>query len=463
MNRARRPITALCDCDCLRFLPRAVLCLFLAATAAANSIRETPSEGEKLPEGVQWVSLIKQSTLLLGIKHAFRLATEAGTREGLRGEFVGGYGRSVTSLHGWADGDEFYVNYVGHPMAGAVAGYIWVQNDPKFRSTEFSRSAEYWKSRSRALAFSWVYSTQFELGPFSEASIGKIQSQHPQQGLVDHVATPLFGLGWMMAEDSIDRLIIKPFEGRVRNKWARLGLRTSLNPARGMANLMRGQRPWKRDTRPGVTQYDPQIHHQEISDGLLDGSSAEEPLPENSPAPFEFSVPFEYLQFSGSGCVGGGGSGAFRLSPSWQMLFEVTGCKLVNLEKNVSGDVLAYRAGSQWTPQSSSRWSPYFNILLGGQQVSTERMFPEVKRALEAAARRQSLKPPDHALYTESQQANGFSLAVGGGVDVRLNRAVALRLGSVQYARSWLPPVEGRDFSNGLRVTSGLVFRFGTW
>ncbi len=400
--------------------------------------------------------------LLLGIKHAFRLATEAGTREGLQGEFLGGYWRSVTRLHGWADGDEFYVNYVGHPMSGAVASYIWTQNDPKYRTAEFSKSTRYWRSRSRALAFSWAYSTQFELGPFSEAAVGNIQARFPQQGFVDHVATPVFGLAWMLAEDSIDRFIIKPFEGRVRNKWVRLGLRTGLNPARAMANMMRGELPWKRDTRPGVTRYDPRTPDPRFTDGVL-GDSSTEPPPENTPAPFELSVPFEYLQFPGNRCVGGGAAGAFRVSPSWQIVFDVTGCNLFDLEKNVSGDVLEYRAGPQWTPRSASRWSPYFNVFLGGQKVFVERMFPEKKRALEVAALRQNLKPPRHDLYTQSRDVNGFSLALGGGLDVRLHRALALRLGSVQYARSWLPPVEGRDFSSAFRLTSGLVFRFGTW
>ena len=48
--------------------------------------------------------------------------------------------RSVLNLHGWADGDPFYVNYVGHPMQGAVAGRIWLLHDPRYRKAEFGRS-----------------------------------------------------------------------------------------------------------------------------------------------------------------------------------------------------------------------------------------------------------------------------------------------------------------------------------
>ena len=99
-----------------------------------------------------------------------------------------------------ADGDEFYVNYVGHPMEGAVSGFLWAQNDRAYRRAEFGKSAAYWNGRLRAAGFAWVFSTQFEIGPLSEASIGGIQAQWPQQGFVDHIIAPSIGMGWMIAE-----------------------------------------------------------------------------------------------------------------------------------------------------------------------------------------------------------------------------------------------------------------------
>lgn len=125
---------------------------------------------------VQWGPLLRQSGLFLGIQHGFRLATEPGTRAGMRGPFFRGWHEAVTSLHGWSDGDPFLVNYIGHPMQGAVSSYSWIQNDPGFRSAQFGRSTRYWKSRLRAAGYAWAYSTQFELGPLSEASLGKVQS-----------------------------------------------------------------------------------------------------------------------------------------------------------------------------------------------------------------------------------------------------------------------------------------------
>ena len=162
--------------------------LFVFVLFSGNSVAQTVQA-----EGVQWGSLFRQSGYFLGIQHGFRMATEPGTRKGMKGPFFNGWYDSVASLHGWSDGDPFLVNYVGHPMQGAVAGYIWVQNDTQYRKAQFGANRKYWKSRLRAAAFTWAYSTQFELGPLSEASLGKIQNSHPQQGLVDHVITPVAG------------------------------------------------------------------------------------------------------------------------------------------------------------------------------------------------------------------------------------------------------------------------------
>lgn len=64
--------------------------------------------------GIDWQGLLGQSLAFLAVEHGFRYLTEEGTRHSHL-SFFGGYVDSVTNLHGWADGDPFYVNYVGHP------------------------------------------------------------------------------------------------------------------------------------------------------------------------------------------------------------------------------------------------------------------------------------------------------------------------------------------------------------
>jgi len=130
--------------------------------------------------GIAWKDLTFASLNFLAIQHAFRIGTEQGTQDDLGGPFLSGYFNAVGNLHGWGDGDEFYVNYVGHPMEGAVSGYIWIHNDRRFKAAVIGKNSLYWESRMRATAFSYLYSVQFEIGPVSEASIGNIQSLYPQ-------------------------------------------------------------------------------------------------------------------------------------------------------------------------------------------------------------------------------------------------------------------------------------------
>ena len=69
-----------------------------------------------------------------------RCATEQGTRDAFGTSFLDGYGNSLGNMHGWADGDDFQ-NYIGHPMEGAVTGYIWQHNDRAYRDVVFGKNA----------------------------------------------------------------------------------------------------------------------------------------------------------------------------------------------------------------------------------------------------------------------------------------------------------------------------------
>jgi hypothetical protein len=202
-----------------------------------------------------WNNAIAQSTLLLAICHGFRFATEAGTRSELKGPFFKDYWVSVRSLRGWGDGDEFLINYIGHPMGGSVAGYIQIQNDPKGIKQEVGlNNKKYWKSRMRAMAWAAAFSTQFELGPISEASLGNVgripteKSQHPM-GWVDLIITPTLGTAWLVGEDLLDRYLIRWLESKIKNRKFIIITRTFLNPTRSFANMHRGDLFWKRENR----------------------------------------------------------------------------------------------------------------------------------------------------------------------------------------------------------------------
>ena len=205
--------------------------------------------------GFGWDGAIRQSLLFTGVMHGFRLATEPGTRAELRGPFFKDYFRSVRNLRGWGDGDPFLVNYIGHPMQGAVSGYIQIHNDPKGIKQEFGMRKSYWQSRLKAMGWATLVSTQFELSLISEASLGNVglkpteKSQHPM-GWVDLVTTPTAGTGWLVMEDLLDRFIVRRVENKFSNRAPRALVRSFLNPTRSFANLMRFKYPWRRDGRP---------------------------------------------------------------------------------------------------------------------------------------------------------------------------------------------------------------------
>jgi hypothetical protein len=215
-----------------------------------------PVTTQKQSDSVEWGHLLWDSTKFLMFLHAYRLANEKETREGLSGPFFKGYANAVASIHGWNDGDPFETNYINHPMEGGVAGFLWVAHDPRYRQAEFGRSSEYWKSRLRAMAYAAAFSLQFEIGPISEASIGNVQDAAPgKAGVVDWVITPTVGFLWMIGEDAMDQYVVKRLEVRTDSHFKRLVIRSALNPTRSLANMMQGKPPWNRDTRPGIAEY----------------------------------------------------------------------------------------------------------------------------------------------------------------------------------------------------------------
>jgi len=225
--------------------------------------------GETAKEGFHWWPALQQSFNFLLIEHGFRIATDPFLRYLLwHKPFWHDWAASDQHFYfnQWGDGDDFLVNYIGHPLEGGVTGYIEIVNDPRGRSQTFGRSRSYWMSRLRAMAFAAVYSAQFEAGPIlSEAAIGseggyfykpgcdpfltcKHQGNKPitnNTGWVDFTVTPLVGAGWIVLEDAIETgLVDRWAKGDDRLRWKIL--RASLSPAHAMANFVAGKTPWYR-------------------------------------------------------------------------------------------------------------------------------------------------------------------------------------------------------------------------
>ena len=166
----------------------------------------------------------------------------------------------------WNDSNPVLDDYVGHPMMGAIAMDIFVQNDLRGKTLQFENSKAYWHSRLWALLWSAVYSAEWKLGPVSEASFGNtgqhVYYDHDAKkwtngtGTVGLVVTPIGGWVWAITEDFMDKIIIRRLDQRTSNPFYLFSM-SFLNPCRGFANLMRYHAPWYRDYRqiPATPAY----------------------------------------------------------------------------------------------------------------------------------------------------------------------------------------------------------------
>jgi hypothetical protein len=230
-------------------------------------------EDFRVKEGYHWSGLIAQSLFFSVIENSFRVASDDQIRTLLATKpFWHGYAASMGqfNMRRWNDGDDFLVNYVGHPMQGAVSGFIEIQNDPAGREQEISATRAYWKSRFNAFLWATAYSTYSEISPLGEAGIGNeggwtypINCPKPctqsgvhtkytnNTGWVDFIITPTVGSLWMLAEDTLDRYVSDRVQGGNRSRFFPKILRGSLNPSRTMANALRFKAPWYRDFQHG--------------------------------------------------------------------------------------------------------------------------------------------------------------------------------------------------------------------
>lgn len=439
------------------------------------SLKAPPLKNRKRnTETLDLRSATRQAWLYTGVMHSFRFATEAGTRDALNGHWFNDWMASVSEIRGWDDGDPFITNYVAHSMEGAIFGFIQQNNDPRYRQVEWGSGRDYWISRLRALSFSAVMSTQWKIGPASEASLGNVQI-HEYAGFTDLVNTPTLGVCVMMGEDITDRYVITALENRTSNRVLLVLARSFLNPSRTFSNLMAFKEPWYRATRVGLFRENYILRKKLLEEYKAGGakpfefvtSSKESKGPFPLEAPIELMASTHYESFLGGGsCIGGGGTGALRINPSWQVVAEVSGCLIINMPKNESGDSEMYSAGARWTPLASGRISPYAQVLVGGRRITHEIDDPLKRQQLRDAWNDGTGTLPHYPMrsdWSTEHQANGFAMAMGGGVDFVVNHALAWRIGNLEYIHSWLPNLDQIHASEGVRFTSGLTLRIGTW
>jgi hypothetical protein len=465
----------------------------LAATAPASKNPDNnalPSSGNPTnpqdslstsSKRFHWIPAIGESLLYTGIMHTFDLWSEAGTRDALNGKWFQNYSRSVSELRGWSDSDTFMAPYAGHPIEGSVFGFIERQNDPPYRMVQWGDGRDYWVSMLKSMAYSAVWHTQWKIGPASEASIGNVML-HASPGFITLVDTPTLGFCTMLAEDAADRYVIMGLENRSSNPVLIILARSFLNPGRTFANMMAFHVPWERATRPGLFGENHELREEWVKD--FKNGTGERPFQfakdAYKPAGVEFKHEYaleapieltafpEYESFLGGGsCVGGGGTGAARVSPALQVVAEVNGCLIMHQPAyNMSADSLSYSGGLRWTPRAAHRFSPYAQVKFGGRKVTYEIDNAALKKQLLDEWNDGSGTLPHYPVradYSKEWAVNGPMLSGGAGLDVLITRPFAWRVVNVEYSHTWIDNIAGIHPQNGLLVATEAVVRIGTW
>ena len=222
---------------------------FAQSEVAPATLADTTPGGGGAASHVDVGGALVDSLKIVMIENAIRVAFQEKTRRELKGPFWADYRDSIRWPHQWEDTDNWWVNYIGHPIHGAAAGYVWIDHTPG-APADISLEGRYWKSRAYALAWAAGYSLQFEIGPLSEASIGNVGLRPETTGWVDHVVTPVGAFGLIIAEDALDRYFVRWIERRTRNRVFRAALRMTFNPGRTLSNTTTGKHPWYRPGRP---------------------------------------------------------------------------------------------------------------------------------------------------------------------------------------------------------------------
>lgn len=132
---------------------------------------------------------------------------------------------------------------------------------------------------------------------------------------------------------------------------------------------------------------------------------------------------------------GGGGTLVMNMPRGVSLVADLEGAhasKINGTSQNVS--IFNYMFGPRYSYRTPSRFTPYGEVLVGGAEELSNYAFVQNRQAL--------------------------AVSGGGGVSRVLNRHLAWNMVEVDYVYSRLPNAVN-DHQNDLRVSTGIVFRFG--
>jgi hypothetical protein len=409
-------------------------------------------------EGFHWGRALTESFTFLVIEQAYVVHTDFAWVVSENGIPFNHYWRdymqslSTWTHSGWNDGDPNWFGYVGHPIQGALTGFIEIQNDPQGEKLEFSKTKAYWWSRFKAGLWNAAYSTQWNLGPLSEVTVEKYGtktrppwnsdgsypcSKHCLTGVgqIDVVMTPLAGTGWLIGEDFLDKELVRRVEGVTQNRLLIDTVRVALNPIRGGANVLHGKSLWYRASRD--------VHGMSLVNDQKTAASARE-------------TPKTQVPDHGDVFFGYSHTGAIH-------------CQMGFADTTTACDPLSAKAAilNGWNTSVEKKYLRYFGLVadLGGQYGGvSQRSFLFGLRGGASIGR---FRPFAEALFgathvqenenrsTAANSATSFAEALGLGIDFRLMRLLSWRI------QADVIKTELTEFTQqNVRVASGLAIRF---
>jgi hypothetical protein len=212
------------------------------------------------PCKLDWLPMLWEAFEATTVENMGNIALDSDTRNALTlHPFLASWFKCVHQYRyrQWTDYTPFLVHDIGHPMQGASVYSIFAQNDPKSRGLLIANNGNYWRAHLKAMAFVTLYEIQWKIGPASEASIGNSGyntyttpalngKTTNETGFQDFVITPVYGFGWNITEDLVDRFVMPHIWRRTHNKLILTAL-LPLTPCRDAANILRYKPFYYRD------------------------------------------------------------------------------------------------------------------------------------------------------------------------------------------------------------------------
>lgn len=159
---------------------------------------------------------------------------------------------------------------------------------------------------------------------------------------------------------------------------------------------------------------------------------------------FEVSGAYSYIRANPANSNGGfnlnGGSASlsYNFTDRYAAVGEFGAGQFSGLPSGLSSTMYTYLFGPRVSFRKSSRVTPFAQALLGGGRLTGS------SSGVNAGE-------------------NGFAMALGGGVDVSLGSHFAIRAVQADYLLTRFASVAGASATqNNVRVSAGLIFRFGS-